>query len=257
LSYDVNYSFTFSSVRGRISGFRTHSLDGIELNGYYDDINQTFVNHVLTKVNKLYQGVEAGLSFKLNSSFTLSLAGTVADYHYTDNAQGVLSFENGAKADQWDQVMIKNIKLSNGPQTAGSAKLSYFNSKMWFVDLTLNYFDRNYLDVSPLRLTKSNMALYTTDEIMNALGTQERLKGGYLLDASVGKVIYLKNRHSLNINLSVSNILNNTHMISGGYSQSRLPLNGAIIDINTLDKFPSKYYYAWGFNMFLNVGYKF
>jgi len=257
LSYDVNYSFTFSSVRGRISGFRTHSLDGIELNGYYDDINQTFVNHVLTKVNKLYQGIEAGLSFKLNSIFTFSLAGTIADYHYTDNAQGVLSFENGVKADQWDQVMIKNIKLSTGPQTAGSAKLSYFNSKMWFVDLTLNYFDRNYLDVSPLRLTKSNMALYTTDEIMNALGTQEKLKGGYLLDASVGKVIYLKNRHSLNINLSASNILNNTNMISGGYSQSRLPLNGAIIDMNTLNKFPSKYYYAWGFNMFLNIGYKF
>lgn len=257
LSYDVNYNFTFSSVRGRISGFRTHSLDGIELNGYYDDINQTFVNHVLTKVNKLYQGVEAGISFKLNSSFTFSLAGTIADYHYTDNAQGVLSFENGVKADQWDQVMIKNVKLSTGPQTAGSAKLSYFNSKMWFVDLTLNYFDRNYLDVSPLRLTKSNMALYTTDEIMNALGTQEKLKGGYLLDASVGKVIYLKNRHSLNINLSASNILNNTNMISGGYSQSRLPLNGAIIDMNTLNKFPSKYYYAWGFNMFLNIGYKF
>ncbi|MDD4990796.1 MAG: carboxypeptidase-like regulatory domain-containing protein [Paludibacter sp.] len=257
LSYDVNYNFTFSSVRGRISGFRTHSLDGIELNGYYDDINQTFVNHVLTKVKKLYQGIEAGISFKLNSSFTFSLAGTVADYHYTDNAQGILSFENGVKEDKSEQVMIKNIKLSTGPQTAGSAKLSYFNSKMWFVDLTLNYFDRNYLDVSPLRLTKSNMALYTTDEIMNALGTQEKLKGGYLLDASVGKVIYLKNRHSLNINLSASNILNNTHMISGGYSQSRLPLNGAIIDINTLNKFPSKYYYAWGFNMFLNIGYKF
>jgi hypothetical protein len=257
LSYDLNYTFSFPFVRGRITGFRTHSLDGIELNGYYDDINQTFVNHVLTKVNKIYQGVEAGVAFKLNTSFTLSLAGTLADYHYTDNAQGVLSFENGAKPDQWDEVMMRNIKLSTGPQTAGSITINYFHPKMWFADVTLNYFDQNYLDVSPLRLTKSNMALYTTDAMMNALGKQERLNGGFLLDASVGKMIYLKNRNSLNFNLSASNILNNTTMITGGYSQSRIPLNGTVIDINTLNKFPSKYYYAWGFNVFLNVGYKF
>ena len=257
LSYDLNYSFSFPNIRGRISGFRTHSLDGVELNGYYDDINQTFVNHVLTKVNKIYQGVEIGLAYKINTSFTVSFAGTIADYHYTNNANGVLSFENGAKADQWDSVKIKNIKLSTGPQAVGSIKLSYFHPKMWFADITVNYFDQNYLDVSPLRLTKSNMALYTNDAIMNALGTQERLKGGYLVDLSVGKVIYLKNRNSLNFNLSASNILNNTSMITGGYSQSRLPLNGTVIDMNTLNKFPSKYYYAWGVNVFFNMSYKF
>ncbi len=250
LTYDLNYTFTYPFVRGRISGFRTHTLDGIDLNGYYDDTNNTFVNHVLTKVDKLYQGVEAGLSFKLNASFTLSLAGTVADYHYTDNAMGVLSFENGSQADQWDEVLIKDKKLSSGPQTAGSIQLSYFNSKMWFVDLTLNYFDRNYLDLAPLRFTKTNMETYVTPEIMNVLGTQERLKGGYLLDASVGKVVYLKNRKSLNFNLSCNNILNNTKMITGGYSQAR-------IDVTALNKFPAKYYYAWGFNMFMNIGFKF
>ncbi len=257
LSYDLNYSFSFADFRGRISGFNTYSSDGIELNGYYDDINQTFVNHVLTKVDKFYQGIEAGIAYKLNTNFTLSLAGTIADYHYTNNAQGVLSFENGAKPDQWDEVLLKNIKLSTGPQTAGSIKIDYFHPKMWFADITLNYFDQNYLDVSPLRLTKSNYALYTNDAIVNALGKQEKLKGGFLLDASIGKMIYFKNRKSLNFNLSASNILNNQKMITGGYSQSRIPLNGTVVDMNNLNKFPSKYYYAWGFNVFFNVGYKF
>ncbi len=257
LSYDLNYTFSLPSIRGRISGFRTHSLDGVELNGYYDDINQTFVNHVLTKVNKIYQGIEMGVAIKLNTAFTLSLAGTIADYHYTKDAVGLLSFENGAKPDQIDTVRMNNIKLSNGPQTAGSISLNYFHPKMWFADITLNYFDQNYLDVSPLRLTKTNMALYTTPEMVNALGKQERIKGGFLLDASIGKLIYFKNRNSLNFNLSASNILNNTNMITGGYSQSRLPLNGTVIDPNSLYKFPSKYYYAWGFNVFFNVSYKF
>jgi hypothetical protein len=247
---DVNYSFSYAAVSGRISGFRTQSYDGDELNGYYDDVNQTFVNHVLTKVNKLNQGVEFGMAIKLNSSFTLSLAGTYADYRYSKDAVGVLSFENGAKPDEVDSVRMNNVKLNAGPQTAGSIKLSYFHPKMWFVDVTLNYFDRNYLGVSPLRLTKSNMATYTNPEAMNALGTQERLKGGYLLDASVGKVIYLKNKRSINFNLTANNVLNNTKMITGGYSQSR-------IDLTSISKFPSKYYYAWGVNMFLNIGYKF
>jgi len=257
LTYDLNYTFSYPSVWGRVSGFRTHSINGVDLNGYYDDVNQTFVNHVLTKVDKLYQGIEAGLAVKLNSSFTLSMAGTLADYHYTDNAEGILSFENGAKPDEWDRVLIKDKKLSTGPQTAASIQLDYFHPKMWFVDVTLNYFDRNYLDLAPLRFTKTNMASYTSDAIMQALGTQERLKGGYLLDASVGKVIYLKNKRSINFNLSANNILNNTKMITGGYSQARLPLNGTAIDVTSLNKFPAKYYYAWGFNMFFNVGYKF
>jgi len=257
LSYDLNYTFTLPVIRGRISGFRTQTTNGIDLNSFYDDINQTFVNHVLTNVGKIYQGVEAGVAVKLNKAFTLSVAGTVADYHYTTNAMGVLSFENGAQADQWDEVELKNIKISNGPQTALNATLNYFNSKMWFADISCNYFDRNYLDVSPLRFIKSNMALYTTPEIMQALGTQEKLNGGFLMNASVGKMIYMKHNRSLNFNLSATNILNNQKMITGGYSQSRIPILKSAIDVDNLYKFPAKYYYDWGFNVFFNVGYKF
>ena len=28
-------------------------------------------------------------------------------------------------------------------------------------------------------------------------------------------------------------------------------------DIQLVDRYPNKYYYAWGFNCFLNLGYKF
>jgi hypothetical protein len=113
------------------------------------------------------------------------------------------------------------------------------------------------LDFAPNRFTENNMAKYTTPEMMAALGTQEKLKGGFLLDASVGKLIYLKHRRSLNFNLSASNILNNTKMITGGYQQARLPLSNGAIDPTGLNRFPNKYYYAWGFNVFFNIGYKF
>jgi hypothetical protein len=262
LSYDLGYSFTFPTVRGRISGFRTHILGSSEMLGYYDDEYRTFINHILTKSDKIHQGIEAGVSVKLNRSFTLSAAGTYADYHYTNNALGVKSPENGAFADIKDSVMTNGLKIASGPQLAANITLDYFNSNMWFADITLNYFDNNYLDFAPNRFSRGNMAKYSTntDPAKNSLlmlGTQEKLKGGFMVDASVGKLIYLKNRKSLNFNLSLSNVLNNTKMITGGYQQARLPLLDGAIDIANLDKFPSKYYYAWGFNLFFNVGYKF
>lgn len=256
---DLTYSFNYKSVRGRITGFSTSIYGSSDLYGYYDDEKQTFVNFMLAGVNKSFRGVEAGVSVKLNSNFTLSMAGTLADYKYTNNAVGYKSYENGAYPDAMDSVMLKDskLKIAAGPQLAGNVTLSYFHPKMWFVDLTLNYFDNNYLDFAPNRFTKGSLALYTSDEIKNVLGTQEKLNGGFLLDASVGKVIYLKNKRSLNINVSASNILDNRKMVTGGYQQARLPLNKGAIDMADLYKFPSKYYYAWGFNMFLNIGYKF
>ena len=185
------------------------------------------------------------------------MAGTYANYKYTSNSVGIKNYENGKYSDSQDTVLTNGLKIAAGPQLAGNFTLSYFHPKMWFADVTLNYFDNNYLDFAPSRFSKSSYALYTTDEMKQALGTQEKLKGGFLLDASLGKMIYLKNRRSLNINFSVSNILNNTSMITGGYQQARLPLNDKAIDATNLNRFPNKYYYAWGFNMFLNVGYKF
>ena len=91
------------------------------------------------------------------------------------------------------------------------------------------------------------------------LQKQENLPSGILVDASVGKILYFNNRaQSLNINLTATNILNNTKMITGGYQQARIPLNSSKdIDVNGLGKFPNKYYYAQGFNFFVNLGYRF
>jgi len=85
------------------------------------------------------------------------------------------------------------------------------------------------------------MNKYTTQEMMAVLGTQEKLKGGFLLDASLGKLIYLPQRRALNVNLSVSNILNNQKMVTGGIQQARLPLVDGAIDAGNLNRCPNKY----------------
>lgn len=259
VSADLSYNFLFPRVKGRVSVFNTNIWDASEVNGYYDDQAMTFVNFVMTKMEKQYMGVEAAINFKINNNFGITAAGTYADYRYTNNAIGVKSYENGSSADEYDLVMTKDLKVNTGPQAVGSITLDYRHEKMWFADVTLSFFGNNYIDFAPSHFTKSSFDnLYQNDQaVIDALATQEKFKNGFLLDASVGKLIYLPKRRSLNINLSINNILNNTELKTGGFQQGRLPLSGVNIDKTALNKFPNKYYYAQGFNLFLNMGYRF
>ena len=73
-----------------------------------------------------------------------------------------------------------------------------------------------------------------------------------MIDASIGHVIYLNRRASLNINLNLNNILDNRNIMTGGYQQGRFDYKNF-----STGKFPNKYYYAQGFKMFLNLGVRF
>ena len=330
VSADLTYEFNYPIVRGRITGFFTQSWNETELNGYYDDEARTFVNQVLTGIDKRFMGIEAAAAVKMGTYFTLTGAASIGDYRYTSNPDVVTSAENGMPLsydnqslvfETTDKVLLKGLKLATGPQLNASLKLSFFHPKMWFADITVNYHDWNYMAVAPSRRTQGiyagtrtdgthvngsfgdirTNAIQTTDgqalrvnldnvtgeatyenAVLDANGVpvlkypfnlmtmQESLVATnplnrFMIDASVGKLIYLKNRQSLSINLSVTNLTNNTHFKTGGYQQARLPratIQGAndyynqAITANAW-KYPSKYYYAWGVNFFLSVTYKF
>ena len=296
LSYDVNYIVTYPRVRGRLSLYRTYSFDGIESNGYYNDEYRTFINHLMYGVDKIYQGGELGVSVKLNGNFTLSGVLAYNEAHYTSNPIGVESAENGMKIDGRqevvDRIMLttqgidgKAVKVASGPQLAAMIKLNFFHSKMWFADFSISYYDQNYLGVAPSRFSQGmitgmradgtepqtwygkNATAAETQAKIDALATQESLFEGakwynhIMVDASVGKLIYLKNNRSININLSLNNVTNNTGLKTGGWQQARIPTTSYQQSkykvSNYVDKYPSKFYYAWGFNFFLNVGFKF
>ena len=295
-SGDIGYNFSFPRVKGRISAFYTEIWGGVERNGYYDDENRTFINVAMSGINKRHYGVEMGISVKLNKYFTLVAAGTYADYSYIKDANITMSAENGTFlkkdpvtkepifGDDDDIARIKGLKIAAGPQAAGSISLKFFHPKMWFADITINYVDKNYLSIAPSRFSTKNygngikddanqwgrygedMEVYDNDgnfvrskpsDARKMLGTQEKLQGGFLLDLSIGKLIYFKNRSALSINLSVNNILN-TALITGGYQQGRIPWDYKNEKITTnYGKYPNKYYYAYGTNFFLNIGYRF
>lgn len=253
LTMDLSYIFSFPSVNGRVSLYQTNFYDQNDRKGYFHDGYNTFVNHLITKLNKVSHGVELGLTVKATSALTFDFAGTIGEQYYSNNPDGTISYENGREADRSEKVYYKNYYVGGSPQIAGTIGARYF-IKFWFLGLNVNGVDRNYIDISPLRRLASTYVGLNPNEpadlqAHNILTAQERFAGAVTLDASVGKIFYLKG-HSVNVNLTVNNLLDKKDVRTGGFEEGR-------VDTAFPNKFNSRYFYMQGINCFLNVSYRF
>jgi hypothetical protein len=260
-SGDVSYILRYPNFNARVTLFET-AFDGYtEILRFYDEGLLTFVNMSMTKEKRIHQGVELGTEAKLRSF--LSLIGVVSygNYRYTNRPIGTRYVDNGTVPDTSETIYAKNYYVGGSPQFASSLGLK-FNKNYWFVNLNANYYDKIWLDFNPLRRTFSAVTMLAENDPARAgILKQTQLDGGVTLDLSIGKSIRIKN-YFINLNFSVSNLLDNQKLISGGYEQARVDLipsnlNPIYTRMGSVEKFPPKYYYAYGRTYFLNVGFRF
>ena len=273
-SSEVSYNYRGSWLNANISGYYSRMEDVTEWqNFYYDDINSfTYVS--MTGIEKEYYGVELGLKFKLASFLDLKAIGTVSEAKNVNNANvwymsSVPDDANNPYNDnnnhQAEKVANKNMRESGTPLTALSLGLSYHQNG-WYIDLNGNYYDRIYLSYSPnyryestlktRQKIEGNVFDNQTGELLESAVAQAKGKGGFMLDLSIGRSIYLR-KGSLSINLSITNLLNNQELCTGGYEQSRSNYNvNEKVRTYKFDRNPKKYY-AYGTNGMLNIAYKF
>lgn len=194
------------------------------------------------------------------------------------------------------RVAAKDMKVSSTPLTAANIGLKY-NRHYWFFEVNANYYDRVYVGFSQYRRLTNIMGNYANTSIneagqsvyevsqeeIDANGAvliddatgmvrriygakQEKFKGGWMFDASVGKSLRLKHSRTMSINLQIQNLMNNTDLRTGGYEQNRddayyntYGLGDGSKGLDKSYKFSknSKYYYANPFNFYLNVNYRF
>jgi hypothetical protein len=261
LSAELGYRLNTSWLTANVTGYYTHIDHQTEWqNFYFDDIN-SFSYVSLTGIKKAYYGVEWGLKFKVTSNFSLNAIGTVSEAKYLNNAR--VSYMNSTSAKTTTEYcMSKDMRESGSPLTAINFGASY-HAGGWYIDLNENYYDRIYLSYSTcLRYQSTLTTMGKVDNSGNYIVPgQAKGKGGWTTDLSIGKSIYLK-RGSLNINLMVNNLLNNTKLCSGGYEQSRSNYStNAVAGTTSLRTYDfqrnPKKYYVQGTNFMLNVGYKF
>ena len=254
LSTDISYIFSLPKLNGRISVFQTNFTDLISRQSYYNEAAATFINHGLKDMNQINRGVEMGLTYKIDDKWSIDLAATKAEYYYSNNPMGSIHSENGLINDVRETIYLNDYYVGGMPQTAGTFGLRYFVN-YWFFGANLNYAGDMYLSKAPLRQLASNYTVvnpYDADQYdaYYTLTHQEKFKNSATVDLSIGKILYLKSRKSINFNLAVNNILNNKNIRTGGFENARL-------DLEAPNKFASKYYYMQGINCFMNVSYRF
>ena len=86
------------------------------------------------------------------------------------------------------------------------------------------------------------------------MAAQEKFDPAWIVNASVGKSFYISN-YQLGFNLSVSNLLNNTSIKTGGYEQTRLVDNTS--GKERYYRFDPKYFYMTGLNYMMNLYFRF
>ena len=269
ISSEVGYQYQGARLHLNINGYYSKLTDVTEWqNFYFDDIN-SFSYVSMSGIEKAYYGVEVGLKYKLTPSLDFMALGTISEAKNTNNAHvwymkstsGTFNDANGGKP---EIVYNKDMREAGTPLTAASAGLSYHASG-WFIDLNCNYYDRIYLSYSPSYRYGSTLQgrqevngdVYDNDgSILESALAQGKGKGGFMVDASIGRSIRMKSG-SLSINISITNILNNTKLCTGGYEQSRSDYTASgNVRAYKFSLNPKKYY-AYGTNGMVNLAYKF
>jgi hypothetical protein len=150
----------------------------------------------------------------------------------------IITQDNSRQVLETGEVYAYNFRLPGTPLTAVSLGLKYNSPKYWWIGVNGSYFDDIYIDFNPV---PRSSYLYWSEP--------QKQDGAFILDAFIGKSWRF---HGTYISLSgnFSNITNNTDFVTGGYEQLRFnPLRQ--------DLHQPKYYYAYGFNYFINLSVSF
>lgn len=259
-STEIGYRVQTTWLKANLNAYYSHLDDVTEQSMYYMDDRRSFTYVSLSGIEKEYYGVELGMDFKITSWLNLKALGTISDAKYVNNANvNYMLSEDGVTY----QDIVHNRGMREGctPLTAGSLDLS-IHTNGWYIDLIGNYYDRIYLYYTPVTRYESHQSSTTYDNDGNPIPAtypeQAKGKGGFMLDASIGKTWFLRHGRRIGVNLMLTNILNNTKIVTGGREQSRTDVdeNGDAIRTYSFQNNPYKFYVN-GINGMLMLNYQF
>lgn len=257
LAADFSYIMRYPFMRMRLSFYYAKFMDVTDQFSFYHDDYGSFVNYAMTNIDKRNMGVELGIEIPIGSMFTIALAGNYGDYIYTNRPNVTITADNGydvlgnGESEYTETVYWKNFHVAGSPQIAGTVGLK-FNYKYWFVNISANYFDKIYADINPeRRTTAARGTLDASSAIYQELIAQERIKGQFTMDASIGKSWKVK-KSTIGFNVSVTNLTNNKNLVTSAWEQRRFDYSGY-----NVSKFPNKYYYAMGTTFYIGINYTF
>lgn len=265
-SFELGYLLRSPNIKARATFFASEVKNASDIKRFFNDFGASFTNYVIQNINKRYTGLEVGAEIKISPSFSLNLAGAYTQAFYTSRATARVYNDNdfaiglNSVSEKVDTLYIKNFYVPSGPQTAFQAQLTYRSKRFWFANIAFNYLANNWIDFAPSRRTIEGVDLlkYKSQE-WSAVIDQQRLPSFYTVDLFGGKSWkvnrYIKkasNNTFLNLNIGLTNVLNNRNIIQYGFENLRVGGPTA-----QPDWFVPRYGYALGIQYFINTTLRF
>ena len=269
---DASYIFRSSLVKARLTAYYYYTSQATEISRYYaqnvnlgNNVASYFVTQILTNEDKADAGVELGLEAQLSPTVKATFAATYGTHTYKNNPDLYLA-SDVFDAQAQGKSLLKDYKLSNGPQDAYSLGLEYRDPHYWFIGGNLNYYNHNYVSVSPLIRTEQ----FYTDPILNEpypgvndktlkqVWEQEKLEEFFHLNFVGGKSWKI-DKYYISLFAVVTNALD-TAARTGGFEQSRkasFPEYYQDKVTNDTPVFGNKYWYGYGRTYYIQLGLRF
>lgn len=267
-SIEGGYILNAPRVKAKVTAFYTRFMDEFFQRSFYLDqvsfqnAGGAFVNYVMTGVNKQHFGIEAAGEVSLDSRVSLSAALSVGEYTYISRPQAKFYLDNSPTVEQGARtVYIKDFYIPNTPQMAFNVGMWYRAPKYWSFSFNFNYFHSIWADFFPDRRTEEAVAytgaqqfqeefIQPGSDLWRAIVYQEQMPGNFSADIFIRKSWKIKDLYII-LGFGMSNILNNTNMRTSGFEQFRFDYR-----TKEVNRFPTRYYYAYGTNYMLSLTFR-
>lgn len=252
-SAEAGYLWNAPGIKLRLTGYLSRFYHGMNVTTFYHDGYRSFMNYALSGIDKLHFGTELGGEIKLSPQLSFTSALAFGRYYYNSRPQVTVSTDNDAYVTERGFIYSQNFRVAGTPQEAYSAGIAYQSSGSFYLNLTGSYFRQQWIEYNPLRRTYAALQQVPAgSEQWYRIINQLKLSDQYTVDLSAGSSMQLKldggKRKTLLFTMSISNLLNNRSIISGGYEQLRFDT-----DTQNVEKFSPKFFYAMGFNFSANL----
>ncbi len=270
-SVDASYIFRSPLVKGRLTGYYTGFTDGTDL-GFFFTQNfiagqeASFVQEVMTGVDRRNVGVELGIEAQVLPTFKLKAAASVGQYVYTNNPTIYYTSDDfkGAQTFGDGTAVLKDLHVAGGPERAYQIGFEYRDPEFWNFSASLNYFSNAYIDQATIARTANfnqdidGQAFNDYDEsIARGLLKQTEIDDYFLVNITGGKS-WRVGDYFVGFFAVINNVLDETY-ITGGFEQSRRANYRSSLDEAQRDNpiFGDRLFFGSGTTYYLNAYVRF
>jgi iron complex outermembrane receptor protein len=152
-------------------------------------------------MNALHQGVELDLNYNLNKKISLEGVVSIGDWHWTSDAQAIVTNEIGTVVIDTLEFDAAGVKVGDAAQTQFSAGIRFEPFKGLYFKPRITYFNNYFADFDPETLKGENS------------GRQSwKIPAYYTIDLNMGYNMPLADKYRLGFKVNLMNILDTTYI---------------------------------------------